>query len=261
MVINKLALFSASILMFGFLVGCSKDQKINSPSTGTEATTESRVTTHLQQETHVDMTDPSLDTKSWSSENKEVKLTPVKEGQYSYESVAVDVNGVNKAFDWSFSTTEDPRIYYTDVTGDGKEEAVIILNKGKGTGLNIDELHVLDGTDLSEIKVQSYQEIVAGQIETGVTRKNDQTLAIKVKSQGKEHQFDYHVAGINFKQDKLSFGGVIYYWMKNQQIVTTLGASVGISPQYVGDFQITYKFDQAENKLIADQIRFEPVHR
>lgn len=64
--------------------------------------------------------DRSLDTKSWSSENKEVKLTPVKEGQYSYESVAVDVNGVNKAFDWSFSTTEDPRIYYTDVTGDGK---------------------------------------------------------------------------------------------------------------------------------------------
>lgn len=153
--------------------------------------------------------DPSLDTKSWSSENKEVKLTPVKEGQYSYESVAVDVNGVNKAFDWSFSTTEDPRIYYTDVTGDGKEEAVIILNKGKGTGLNIDELHVLDGTDLSEIKVQSYQDIVAGQIETGVTRKNDQTLAIKVNSQGKEHQFDYHVAGINFKQDKLSFGGVM----------------------------------------------------
>lgn len=209
----------------------------------------------------MDTAEPSLDAKSWASENKEVKLTPVKEGQYSYESVTVDVNGVKKTFNWIFSTLEDPRIYYKDVTDDGKEEAVIVLNKGKGTGLNIDELHVLDGTDLSEIKVQSYQEIVADQIETGVTRKNDQTLAIKVKSQGKEHQFDYQVAGIHFKQDKLSFGGVVYHWMKNQQIVTTLGASVGISPQYIGDFQITYRLDNANNKLIADQIRFEPVHR
>lgn len=261
MVINKLALFSASIVMFGFLVAFSKGQTVNSPPTGMDATTNSQVTTDSQQETHADTADPSLDTKSWSSENKEVKLTPVKEGEYSYESITVDVSGVKKTFDWSFPTLEDPRIYCTDVTGDGKEEAVIILNKGKGTGLSIDELHVLDGRELSEIKVQSYQEIVADQIETGVTRKNDQTLAIKVKSQGKEHQFDYQVSAINFKQDKLSFGGAVYYGVKNQQIVSRLGASVGISPQYVGDFQISYKFDHANHKLIADQIRFEPVQR
>ncbi|WP_256992479.1 hypothetical protein [Paenibacillus sp. XY044] len=198
------------------------------------------------------------DTQSWSSENKEVKLTPGKEENSSYASVTVEVNGMKKEFNWSFPKLEEPRVFYADITGDGKEEAVIIFNTGRGTGLSIDEIHVLNSKDLSEIKVQSYQEIVADQIETKVTRKNNETLAIKVKSQGKEYQFDYHVPDLNFKQDKLSFGGVINYGLENQKIISRLGASVGVSPQYVGDFNVTYKFDPAKNELIADQITFVP---
>lgn len=196
----------------------------------------------------------------WSSKNNEVILKPANVTNHVCQGVTVAVNGVKKGFNWSFSTLEEskPQVFYTDVTGDGNEEAIIIVNKGKGTGLSIDELHVLNSKDLSEIKVQNYEEILAEHVETNVNQ-NGEILEIKVNVQGKVTKFDYNFnAGSNFNQDELAFGGVVLYTLEDQKIKLNIPGSVGVSPTYVGDFDIVYQFETSKNEFIVDQIEFIP---
>lgn len=194
---------------------------------------------------------------TWSSKNNEVRLTPVKVSKYGYDGVTVQVNNVKKKFDWSFHSLDEPQVLYADVTGDGNKEAVIMMNIGKGTGLSINEIHVLNSKDLSEIKVQNYEEIVAERIETHVTNHGGK-LAIQVKAQGKETKFSYDSGLQDLNQDKLYFGGIVYYQLEKQKITSMLAASVGISPEYVCDIHITYKYEKAKNEFIAEKIEVIP---
>lgn len=238
------------LLSVVLLSGCGSDK----PATVTEGPGESpskQVTTQPQQETNAKLIE--------ASKNEEVKLYAVNKIDGDVHGVKVEINGSQKEFDWNIlNTGTKPQVFYTDLTGDGKEEAVILINTGRGTGLDTFDIHVLNAKDLTEIKVQNYEEIVAGQIETHVV-KNDDTLAITVKTKEKEYKFNSNVVlPPNYKQDKLAFGGVVIYELDNQKIVSRIGASVGASPQYVGDFHITYKFDTAKNEFVADQIKFVP---
>lgn len=232
------------------LSGCGADDPENVIQ-GTNGSPSTQViNTQPEQETNENIT--------WTLKNNEVKISPVKVTD-QIDGVIIEVNNVKKDFNWSFPANGDfkPQIFYTDVTGDGNEEAVIILNKGKGTSLRIDELHVLNSKDLSEIKTQNFEEIVADQVKTLVTKNDDDTLAIKVNTQGKEYEFSHNDELPDFDQDTLNFGGVVNYQLENQKIILTLGASVGISPDYLCDVHILYKFDNTKNEFITDQIEIE----
>ncbi|MEJ3719972.1 hypothetical protein WGM54_18450 [Paenibacillus polymyxa] len=231
------------------LSGCGSDK----PATVTQGASESpskQVTTQPEQEINTKLIE--------ASKNEEVKLYAVNKIDGDVHGVKVEINGNQREFDWNIlNTGTKPQVFYTDLTGDGKEEAVIIINTGRGTGLDTFDIHVLNAKDLTEIKAQNYEEIV-GDIDTHVV-KNDDTLTIKVKTKEKEYKFNSNVVlPPNYKQNKLAFGGVVIYELENQKIVSRIGASVGASPQYVGDFHITYKFDTAKNEFVADQIKFVP---
>ncbi|OPA72905.1 hypothetical protein BVG16_31530 [Paenibacillus selenitireducens] len=195
-----------------------------------------------------------------ASENEEVRLYAVNETDDEVHGVTVEINGSQKNFDWNIlNTGTKPQVFYTDLTGDSKEEAVIIINTGRGTELDTFDIHVINAEDLSEIKVQNHEEIVANQIETHVSKNADDTLDITVKTKEKEDNFDSNIElAPNYNQDELAFGGVVIYQVEHQKIILSLGASVGISPQYVCSVNVTYKFDHAKNEFIADQIDFAP---
>jgi hypothetical protein len=197
-----------------------------------------------------------------SSEDEQVKLYAVKETQDAIERVTLDINGRVKDFDWSIShhSGTEPQLFYTDLTGDGKEEAIIIIQVGRGTGLDIYEIHVVNSDSLSEIKVQRYEDIVAEHIESRVSKNDDGTLAITVNSQGQVDNFNYEFdPAPDYNQDELVFGGVVIYTLDNHKIKLSLPGSIGISPTYVCDFNITYTFDKADNEFIVDQIEVKPV--
>jgi hypothetical protein len=197
-----------------------------------------------------------------SSEDEKVKLYAVKETEDAIERVTLDINGRAKDFDWSIShhSGTEPQLLYTDLTGDGKEEAIIIIQVGRGTGLDIYEIHVVNSDSLSEIKVQRYEDIVAEHIESRVSKNDDGTLAITVNSQGQVDNFNYEFdPAPDYHQDELVFGGVVIYTLDNHKIKLSLPGSIGISPTYVCDFNITYTFDKADNEFIVDQIEVKPV--
>jgi len=190
------------------------------------------------------------------SEKENVKLYALTNG------IKLDINGKEKEFKWTFirNIGTDPQVFYEDVTGDGKEEAVVIIQTGWGTGLDNYDIHVVNAADLSEFKVQGYEEIVRDRLESHVAKKGDGTLDITVKVHGQEYSFNYGFdPAPKYQQDELYFGGVTIYTFKNQQIKLSLPGSVGISPTYVCDFFITYTFDNAKNEFIADQIEINPI--
>ncbi|HBU83990.1 MAG TPA: hypothetical protein DEF35_20455 [Paenibacillus sp.] len=197
-----------------------------------------------------------------SSEDEKVKLYAVKETEDAIERVTLDINGRATDFDWSIShhSGTEPQLFYTDLTGDGKEEAIVIIQIGRGTGLDIYEIRVVNSDSLSEIKVQRYEDIVAEYIESRVSKNDDGTLAITVNSQGQVDNFNYDFdPAPDYHQDELVFGGVVIYTLDNHKIKLSLPGSIGISPTYVCDFNITYTFDKVDNEFIVDQIEVKPV--
>lgn len=140
------------------------------------------------------------------------------------------------------------------------EPAIVIIQTGRGTGLDNDEIHIVSAEDLYEFNVQSYEEIVTNQLATHVAKKNDGTLEISVEAKGEEYNFIYGVdPAPDLKQYELAFGGVYIYSLENQLIKLNLAGSVGVSPTYVCDFNVTYKFDAAKNEFLAEQIDVIPI--
>ncbi|MGF7050808.1 hypothetical protein J2T13_005358 [Paenibacillus sp. DS2015] len=197
-----------------------------------------------------------------ASEDGEVKLYEKTDG------VIVDVNGSQKEFDWKIlGGVTKPRVSSIDLTGDGKEEAVIILVTGHGTNLSTNEAHVLNGENLSEIKVQNVEEIVAD-LETEV-KQNGNELLINAKAQGKEYKFSKNVSELSLAhesddkfENKLYFGDLISNNLKDQKLTVNIGGFVrpinAVLPEYVCTVHVTYKYDKAINEFVADQIDVTP---
>lgn len=241
------------LLSVFLLSGCDGSDKPATVTQGSGDFPNKQVTTQPEQETDAKRIE--------ASENKEVKLYAINEAKNVIEGVTLNINGSQKDFDWKIiDMGTKPQVFYTDLTGDGKEEAVVIIQTGRGTGLDNYDIHVVNAEDLSEIKVQNYEDIVADHIESHVAKKDDGTLAITVKTQGKEYNFDYGFdPAPNYNQDELGFGGIVIYALKNQKIKLNLSGVVGGSTTYVCDFNVTYKFDSAKNEFIVDQIKVEPI--
>lgn len=237
------------VLSVVLLSGCGSDKPTADPQGSGESPSKQVITQPVQG------TDAKL---LGSSEDEKVKFYIKTDG------ATLDINGNKKDFSWNVpvDTGTAPQVFYTDVTGDGKEEAVIIIQTGRGTGLNNYDIHVVSAEDLSEIKVQSYEEIVADQIETHVSKKDDNTLAISVKAKGKEYNFNYESDPVpDQKQDSLGFGGVYIYSLENQRIKLNLGAAISGSTTYVCDFNVTYKYDSTKKEFVADQIEVVPIEK
>lgn len=240
------------VLIAALFSGCESD-RTTTVTQGTVESSSKQVTAQPEKENDVKIIK--------ASPNEEVKLYGTTETKNGIEGVILNISGSQKHFDWKIPDTgTEPQVFYTDLTGDGKEEAIIIIQTGRGTGLDNYDIHVVNSEDLSEIKVQSYEEIVADQIETHVAKNGDGTLAISVKAQGKEYNFNYGFdPAPDHKQDSLGFGGVYIYFLENQKIKLNLGAAVGASTTYVCDFNVTYTFDSAKNEFVADQIEVRPI--
>lgn len=193
------------------------------------------------------------------TKDEKVKLYASKQTDHMIEGVTLDVNGVFKEFNWKIPNTgTKPQLLYTDLTGDGKEEVVVMIQTGRGTGLDHFDIHVINTDDLSEMKVQDYQDIVDNHIESHVTNTSN-GIEVTVTTQGKESKFEHTSAIAAPDQKELAFGGVIMYTIENQTIKLNLPGSVGVSPTYVCDFNVTYQYDRTNHQFIVDQIEVEPL--
>jgi len=77
------------------------------------------------------------------------------EGMFSDMTLSID--GKTKRFPWKTYGEPAflPELSYADVDGDGRNELIVILCESEGTGTLVEEIHVLNPENFSEITVQS----------------------------------------------------------------------------------------------------------
>ncbi|MNJ42619.1 hypothetical protein D3C77_375910 [compost metagenome] len=237
------------------LSGCASDNSEREVQGSDRSPVNNTVTTELEQENN--------GKRIAASEKGEVKIFAMDETADGIKGVTLNIQGRQTEFGWEIiDTGTNPQVFYTDLTGDGKEEAAVIIQTGRGTGLDTYDIHAIKADDLSEIKVQSAEDIVAQEIESRVVKNDNGTLAITVKTQGKEYNFDSSFdPAPEHNQEKLNFGGVIIYYLENQKIKLNLPGSVGITPHYVCDINVIYIFDSVRNEFIVDQIEVKPSNK
>lgn len=246
---NKEKMFVVMLVGGILLSGCGINE-LNSVTQGVVEDSPNReVTAQKEQEPNMKLIQ--------SSEDQKMKLFQTE----SEPGVTLEINGTNKHFNWDFTETgTPPQLLFGDLTGDGKEEAIVIIQTGRGTGLDTYDIHVVDANDLSEFGVQRYEEIIAGQIQSKVLKNEDGILTVNVMVQGKEYTFTHNSdPDSNYEQDKLGFGATVIYYVDNQQIKVNFTGSVGASPIPVCEFTAVYKFDSPSNKFIVDTIEVKPI--
>jgi len=79
----------------------------------------------------------------------------LKDGIFSDMTLSID--GKTKRFPWKTYGEQAflPELSYADVDRDGRNELIVILCKGEGTGMLEEEIHVLNPEHFLEITVQS----------------------------------------------------------------------------------------------------------
>ncbi|MGM0843999.1 MAG: hypothetical protein ACQEUT_03400 [Bacillota bacterium] len=146
-----------------------------------------------------------------------------------------------------------PKIYYQDINRDNRNELIIILTRGYGTGVLDQEVYVfhLCNKQFKEVLVDSPLAIVNKNIRTSLTPAKAEI------SIGNKH-YSFNVKELKLLPETLfeemNLGSIINYEVKNNKLIATLHPQ--FSPgAFVGNIIITYEF--RDNMYQAEKIEFK----
>ncbi|MFD1956899.1 hypothetical protein ACFSL6_22660 [Paenibacillus thailandensis] len=101
----------------------------------------------------------------------DVSVTATQLDKGSFDTITVKAGALSRTFDWQNvdNPAYSPAVHIADVNGDNREEAVILLTTGTGTGVHIEELHVLSLEDLTELEAEDPVRYVNSHVTSSVT--------------------------------------------------------------------------------------------
>lgn len=145
-----------------------------------------------------------------------------------YEGIIVQTQDKINAFPWVNVTNPSyvPTVNIADVNNDGKDEIIIILTTGYGTGVLQQDIHVLNMGDLSEINIQNPMEEINKNVSSTITE-NEGKVNVTVKWNGKiieKSNYNPDYAGIWF--DEVSFGSHIRYDIIDNKIIANVSGAI-----------------------------------
>ena len=164
------------------------------------------------------------------AETEGITLIANDETDGMYKEMIVETKDKINSFPWAnvINPTYVPTINVVDVDDDGKDEIIIILTTGYGTGVLQKEIHILNMEDLSEISIQDPIQTINKEV-TSTIAKNEGKVNVTVKWDGKviEESYNESDAGIWF--DEVTFGSHIYYDIVDNKIIATISGAVSPS--------------------------------
>ncbi|MGE7672828.1 hypothetical protein ACQKMV_04455 [Lysinibacillus sp. NPDC094403] len=163
------------------------------------------------------------------------------------------------------SPTWSPQIIYEDINKDGKNELIIILTKGTGTGILEREVHVFHiqnkriGKELVEVPVE-----VLVDDPIAIVLKNVKTELLPNKAiiniGKKKYVIDTKPLKIDTEHEHLFpdiyFGNIINFEINDHQLIAKIGGQISPAGGNIGDIQVTYMFK--EKMYQAKSIEFKP---
>lgn len=187
------------------------------------------------------------------------RLYPMAERDGEYKGITLEWNGKLKSYpDWvnPSNVESPPRLEDRDIDGDGRREAVVALNAGSGTGVYLEEIHVVDSLTYREIPVEDALQTVRSRIQSSVERRGWK-LHIRVTAGGSAMDQTLYRSGNDgadsSQSKKLSFGSIIRYEIRDGALVALLAGSYGIS-DFVGEAEVRYV--KQDGKYTARSVSF-----
>lgn len=180
-------------------------------------------------------------------------INPQQEGVYKGLMLYIDCKWA--IFHWKSDSnpTFQPKLHLADLNNDKKNELIIIITTGTGSDIHIEEVHVINPYNFSEIKVANPLDIVKNTVQTTITKRNDDVF-IKITLNKKTKIIKRKNSDVGFWFENVYFGNLTHYDIKNNLLTVRVGAQVSPSG-FVGEVVITYKF--LDNKYVLKEIIFE----
>lgn len=166
----------------------------------------------------------------------------MSEDKGEYMGITLEWNGMLKSFPlWRnpYTVGSPPQLLAQDISGDGRPEAIILLNAGSGTGVYLEEPHVVDSRTFKEIRIQDPLEAARQRLVSTVERAGKDTV-IRVTADGTvwERHLDKQESD-GESPGGLTFGSIIKYEVRGGKLVAILAGAEGIE-NYLGEAVVTY---------------------
>ncbi|WP_454190301.1 hypothetical protein [Paenibacillus sp. Marseille-Q7038] len=162
--------------------------------------------------------------------NTENRLYPIQESEGIYDGFILNWDGKTTEFNWkSIASPAAPaELLSGDVTGDGIKDAIITLPAGYGTGVYLEDIHIVNGKTLREEQVED------------ATNAAKEWAALSMEATN---------------QEELLLNHIDYQMNENEQLTALIG--VAISPiEYIGELTLTYVYDNKKEMLMIDSISY-----
>ncbi len=188
----------------------------------------------------------------------DAKMYPFQETDGSYKGFILEIKGERKYFDWenTVNPTYAPKMLYDDINNDGKNELIIILTIGTGTGVHIEKTHVIDLDNFMEYEVVNPLDIISQNVETSIIHEDENvTISVIINGQVFNVILDENYISNDDWAEKVIFKNIIKYSIEDSKLKAIVSAQV--SPTvFVGDIVITYKLE--DNKYVMDELNYVP---
>ncbi|MGW8958337.1 copper amine oxidase [Paenibacillus sp. NPDC055715] len=189
-------------------------------------------------------------------EDSSVKLyveEPPSQGLF--RTAMLEIGQQRRTFAWSGSAdiATAPQLYYSDVNGDGIREAVVILTRASGTGVELQELHIVNAQTMDEYAVESAADAVSRRVHSSVElRDHNQQVHIAVTIDGITHTLDPKASAFyddpaHFT-DRLDFSSVVMYDAEQPPLRATVSGSVSPT-EFVGDLELKYVYEHGQFRV------------
>ncbi|KUG03757.1 hypothetical protein ASZ90_018850 [hydrocarbon metagenome] len=176
------------------------------------------------------------------------KLYPFAKQNGMYHGFILEVQGQRQYFEWQnvSNPTFAPRLLFNDINLDGEKELIVILTTGTGTGVHIEDIHVLNPDTFSEMDVERPGDIIKNNVISKIELMGD-LAAIHFTIAGEDTSIykekDY--AAVWF--DQVSFSNYYRYDVVDNQLLVSIPAQA--SPAgFIGEIESRYVFSDGTFK-------------
>ena len=185
------------------------------------------------------------------TDSKEELLASIPERQvflYGEEnSVTLRIGDDTRQFDWEYMTPRGvlPQLQVQDYDGDGRAELSVILYIGSGTGVSVEELHIIDidPSDPDYFRDHVFEDYTV-QIDKAVrfnTFKQDGDLFGQISIGSNTYSVslkDYQSPEAGKVSDYLYFGNIVRFYEEDNRLKAQFGAGMILEkfagPEYIG---------------------------
>lgn len=196
------------MMLASTLTGCGNDQVSDIVSSKPGAIQEVETSIEIAKSNHVALI--GLDNKDGA-----------------FHKIKINTSQLSKTFEWTNESNPSffPAIEEIDINGDQEDELVIILTTATGTGVNLQELHILKQSDLSEIEYELPLDYINANIKHSITRDNGEVF-VHVEGADQVINKTYKESDAGMWFDQVVFGSTVTYEVVDGVISATLSGNV-----------------------------------